>query len=259
MDAPRKMLFGLSISDLSRDDAIALLLRAMRLRNPMKIAFCNAHTANLAWGDPVLRQVLAGFTVLPDGVGVDLGAKLLHGQAFAANLNGTDLVPALLAAESRPLRIALFGARPGIAERAAEVIAKASPQHRVVACSDGFVGKEETTLFLESLRQAPVDMLLVAMGNPVQERWIAQHVTGEHATIAMGVGALFDFLAGEVPRAPLWLRQARLEWLYRLAQEPGRLFRRYVLGNPQFMLRVLLVKLGLAGPRQVDPDRSTAG
>ncbi len=259
VDVPQKTLFGLTISDLTRDGAIELLLRAMRLRLPMRVAFCNAHTANLAWGDPALRQLLAVFTVLPDGVGVDLGAKLLHGQTFAANLNGTDLVPAILAAESRPLRIALFGARPDIARKAAEIIVQASPQHSVVACSDGFLGEQETALFLESLRQAPVDILLVAMGNPVQERWIAQNVTGEHATLAMGVGALFDFLAGEVPRAPFWLRKVRMEWMYRLAQEPGRLFGRYVLGNPLFMLRVLLVKTGLASPRLHKPDRNTAG
>jgi exopolysaccharide biosynthesis WecB/TagA/CpsF family protein len=245
MDAPQKILFGLAIEDLPRAAAIGMLLRAIRLRQHMKIAFCNAHTANLAWRNAALRELLGRFTVFPDGIGVDIGARLLHGQAFAANLNGTDFVPALLAAESRPLRIALFGARPGVAEKAAAVIAKATPHHTVVACSDGFASEAGTRTFLADLEHDPVDMILVAMGNPVQEQWIAANIMAKHATLAMGVGALFDFLAGEVPRAPVWMRQARLEWLYRLAQEPERLFKRYVLGNPLFLLRVAAVKLGL--------------
>jgi exopolysaccharide biosynthesis WecB/TagA/CpsF family protein len=245
MEAPRMTLFGLAIEDLPQSEAIGMLLRAIRLRQSLKIAFCNAHTANLAWGNPALRQMLGRFTVFPDGIGVDLGAKLLHGRVFAANLNGTDFVPALLAAEPKPLRIALFGARPGVAERAAEAIARTTPHHQIAACCDGFADPASTQGFLAELKRDPVDLILVAMGNPVQEQWIAANITPEHATLAMGVGALFDFLAGEVPRAPMWMRQARLEWLYRLAQEPGRLFRRYVLGNPLFLLRVAAVKLGL--------------
>jgi exopolysaccharide biosynthesis WecB/TagA/CpsF family protein len=240
-----KSIFGISISDLSRDEAIGRLLQAVQHRQPGKIAFCNAHTANLAWNDPEIARLLTDFTVFADGVGIDIAARLLHGHAFAANLNGTDFVPALLVAEARPLTIAFFGARPGVADRAAAVLADIAPQHRISAVMHGYAGQGETEDFLGQLHAKPVDILLVAMGNPHQEQWIARNITGDHATLAFGVGALFDFLASEVPRAPLWMRQIRLEWLYRLAQEPSRLFARYVLGNPLFLLRVALVKLGL--------------
>jgi exopolysaccharide biosynthesis WecB/TagA/CpsF family protein len=240
-----KSIFGVAVSDLSREEAIGRLLQAVQYRQPIKIAFCNAHTANLAWNDPILRTLLADFTVFADGVGVDIAARLLHGHSFAANLNGTDFVPALLVAETRPLRIALFGAKPSVADRAAAVLADVAPQHRITAVMHGYAREMETDTFLSEIRANPVDILLVAMGNPHQEQWIARNITGDHATLAFGVGALFDFLAGEVPRAPLWMRRMRLEWLYRLAQEPSRLFARYVLGNPLFLLRVALVKLGL--------------
>jgi exopolysaccharide biosynthesis WecB/TagA/CpsF family protein len=240
-----KSIFGVLLSDLSRDEAIGRLLQAVQYRQPMKIAFCNAHTANLAWNDPAIRALLGNFTVFADGLGVDIAARLLHGHSFAANLNGTDFIPALLVTETRPLRIALFGAKPGVAQKAAAVLADVAPQHRITAVGNGFSSQAETEAFLSELRTNPVDILLVAMGNPHQELWIAESITGDHATLAFGVGALFDFLAGEVPRAPLWIRRIRLEWLYRLAQEPGRLFARYVLGNPLFLLRVALVKLGL--------------
>jgi exopolysaccharide biosynthesis WecB/TagA/CpsF family protein len=240
-----KSIFGVAVSDLSRDEAIFRLLQAAQHRQPTKIAFCNAHTANLAWNDPAIRALLADFIVFADGVGIDIASRVLHGHPFAANLNGTDFVPALLVAEERPLRIALFGAKPGVADKAAAVLARIAPQHRITAAMNGFANGSGTDLFLSELRANPVDILLVALGNPGQEQWISRNITGEHATLAFGVGALFDFLAGEVPRAPLWMRQVRLEWLYRLSQEPGRLFARYVLGNPLFLVRVALVKLGL--------------
>jgi exopolysaccharide biosynthesis WecB/TagA/CpsF family protein len=240
-----KTIFGVSVSDLSRDEAIGRLLQAVQYRQPTKIAFCNAHTANMTWDDPEIARLLADFTVFADGIGIDIAARLLYGHSFTANLNGTDFVPDLLVAETRPLRIALFGARPGVADRVASVLADVTPQHRVAAVMHGYASELETDAFLRDLRANPVDILLVAMGNPVQEEWIARNITGDHATLAFGVGALLDFLAGEVPRAPPWMRRMRLEWLYRLAQEPSRLFARYVLGNPLFLLRVALVKLGL--------------
>jgi exopolysaccharide biosynthesis WecB/TagA/CpsF family protein len=251
-----KSIFGVSVSDLSRDEAISRLLQAVQHRQPMKIAFCNAHTANLAWDNPEIRALLADFTVFADGVGVDIAARLLHGRAFAANLNGTDFVPALLLAETRPLRIALLGAKAGVADKAAAVLADVAPQHRITNVMHGFAGERETDAFLIELRANPADILLVAMGNPHQEQWIARNITGDHATLAFGVGAFFDFLAGEVPRAPLWMRQLRLEWIYRLVQEPSRLFARYVLGNPLFLLRVALVKLGMA---RFEPTRTGLG
>jgi exopolysaccharide biosynthesis WecB/TagA/CpsF family protein len=244
-DPGLKSIFGVSVSDLSRDEAIGRLLQAVQYRQPTKIAFCNAHTANLAWHDPEIARLLSDFTVFADGVGVDIAARVLHGHSFAANLNGTDFVPALLLAEARPLRIALFGARPGVADKAAAVLTDVAPQHQISAVMHGYADNMETDAFLSELRANPVDILLVAMGNPGQEQWIARNITGDHATLAFGVGALFDFLAGEVPRAPLWMRRVRLEWVYRLAQEPSRLFARYVLGNPLFLLRVALVKFGI--------------
>jgi exopolysaccharide biosynthesis WecB/TagA/CpsF family protein len=241
----RKAIFGVAISDLRREEALARLHGAIALKETLKIAFCNAHTANLAWGDAAFRETLRAFTVFADGVGVDVAAKLLHGAPFAANLNGTDFIPELLRTSPRPLRVALFGAKPQVAEKAAAALAAVAPQHAIAAVQHGYVSEEEALLFMDELRRAPVDVLLVALGNPGQEYWISRLVTGEHATLAFGVGALFDFLAGEVHRAPLWIREIRMEWAYRLAQEPQRLFRRYVLGNPLFLARVAAVKLGL--------------
>jgi exopolysaccharide biosynthesis WecB/TagA/CpsF family protein len=233
---------GVGIAVLTREAALGVLDDAMTHRDHIKLAFCNAHLANLAAQDVELRQALARFLVLSDGIGVDIGSRLLHGASFPANLNGTDFIPALLASQTRPLKVMLLGGRPGVAERAAARLARDHKAHRFEVLSHGYFTPAEEPGLLLRLREARPDLLLVAFGNPLQERWIAEKLDIRHASVAAGVGALFDFLAGEVPRAPRAIRQMRLEWLYRLWLEPGRLWRRYVLGNPVFLLRMLRVK-----------------
>jgi exopolysaccharide biosynthesis WecB/TagA/CpsF family protein len=241
-----RSIFGITISDMTREAALSRFQHAIDTHQHGKIAFCNAHTANLAYDNAQLQATLASFTVLADGIGVDIAARILHKKPFSANLNGTDFVPALIASCTRPVTVAMLGAEPGVALRARDALQQKFPQHRVTTVQHGFATPDETAAFLRNLEQEPVDILLVAMGNPRQEQFIAQRVTGHHATLAIGVGALFDFIAGEVPRAPQWIRSLRMEWLFRLAQEPARLFGRYVLGNPLFLWRVLLTRTGWA-------------
>ena len=240
---------GIAVALLSRSAALAELSEAMSSGRHVKLAFCNANLVNIAAADPALLRQLAGFLVLPDGIGVDLGSRLLYGDSFPANLNGTDFIPALLEAETRALTIALLGARPGVAERAAAKLAERYPRHCFRVAGDGFFDAAGEAVLLASLKAAPPDLLLVALGNPRQERWIAETLGPQHAAVAAGVGALFDFLAGEVPRAPEAWRRARLEWLYRLRCEPARLWRRYILGNPLFLLRILRQRLRTVRPQ----------
>ena len=104
---------------------------------------------------------------------------------------------------------------------------------------DGFFAKADEPAILAHLEKVRPDILLVAMGVPRQERWIAEHLSEKHCTVALGVGALLDFMSGTIPRAPLRLRRLGLEWLFRLLVEPMRLWRRYLIGNPLFLMRVL--------------------
>lgn len=210
-----------------------------RLRGRARVVhFANAHTLNLAWSDAHFRDVLArADVVLNDGIGLELYARMA-GERFEGNFNGTDLVPALLAHASpeAPLRVFLFGGVPGRAEDAARALEARFPGVVVVGTRDGYAHDGA----VEAINAASPDVLLVGMGNPIQEKWVD---TVRHALdvgVAMGVGALIDFLSGKVSRAPRWVRAARLEWLYRLSREPKRLFRRYVLGNPAFLARALV-------------------
>ncbi|MCJ8310409.1 MAG: WecB/TagA/CpsF family glycosyltransferase [Hyphomicrobiales bacterium] len=209
-----------------------------------KLSFLNAHGANIAYGDANYRRILKDFTVLSDGVGLDLGARLLYGTAFPENLNGTDFVPKLFSrmTSGKRRRIALLGAKPGVAEAAALKFGENNPQHDFSVVSDGYFDSDQEAEILERLKAERPDILLVAFGNPKQEEWIAKNCTTEHASICVGVGALLDFTSGSVPRAPQMMIRWRLEWLFRLGLEPKRMWRRYVVGNPLFIMRILRQK-----------------
>ncbi len=242
-DIPRRAILGVQVVALPWVEAIEAMRERIALQRFALVTWLNAHNANLAQENGDFRQALNQFLVLPDGVGVDIASKLLHGAPFPANLNGTDFTPALLQAETSPLRVGLIGARPEVVERAMASFRQLASQHEFRVISDGFFKASDEPRILEILKNYHPHILLVAMGVPRQEMFMAEHLTAEHCTLAFGVGALFDFTAGAVPRAPLIVQKLRFEWLYRLAQEPGRMWYRYIVGNPLFLLRVMRAKL----------------
>ena len=228
-------LFGLPLVDAAPRAAIAAMLdRPGR----STAAFVNAHCVNAAARDKLYARALrAADFVLPDGSGIALAAKMA-GRRLTANLNGTDLCrPLCEEAARRGLSIYLLGARPGVAERAARGMALKVPGLRIAGTRDGFFDEGETDSVIAEVNASGADIVLVAMGVPLQETWLYRHRRALDARLAMGVGALLDFEAGVVPRAPAPLRRAGLEWTWRLAIEPRRMFARYVLGNPAFVAR----------------------
>ncbi|MBA3448905.1 MAG: WecB/TagA/CpsF family glycosyltransferase [Pseudaminobacter sp.] len=237
-----KSILGIPVANLAWDEAIDLLKRMLAERRFTKIGFLNAHNANTACADASFADALGDFLILPDGVGVDVAARILYGSAFPANLNGTDFVPALLRASTEPLTVGLIGTTRKNADAAAGQLGLLAPQHRFAVIHDGFFSVADETRILEDIKALRPDILLVAMGVPRQELWIARNITPGHCTLPIAVGALLDFLSGSVPRAPGWIRRLRLEWVFRLVIEPGRLWRRYVVGNPLFLARVLRQK-----------------
>ncbi len=241
-----KTILGISVASIGWDQAISLLTQLLRERRFTKISFLNAHNANIATDDPAFAEALEDFLVLPDGVGVDMAAKLLYGAPFPANLNGTDFVPAFLQACTRPLTVALLGAKRVNAEAASRKLRQLTPQHRFVVIHDGYFSPAEEPEVVGRIAALRPDILLVAMGVPRQELWIARNIDQRHCTLPVAVGALLDFLSESVPRAPAWMRRLRLEWVFRLMIEPGRLWRRYILGNPLFLWRIMRQRL--SGP-----------
>ncbi len=237
-------ILGMPVHDLGWNQALALLEEKLVSRTGFThIAFLNANNANVMVQDPAYRDVLSRCLVLPDGIGVDIAAKFLHGGRFTANLNGTDFVPAALTFISRPLRIGLLGATSDVLQAAAQNFRRHTPWHEFVEISDGYFDRADPVLILKRIEAARIDLLLVAMGTPLQEKWVDRHLTSDHARVVVSVGALLDFVSGRVARAPGWVRRLRSEWLFRLWLEPSRLWRRYVLGIPVFLIHVLRHRL----------------
>jgi beta-1,4-glucosyltransferase len=175
--------------------------------------------------------------IVNDGLGMDLAALAIHGRRFSENLNGTDFIPYFFRNSAQRQRVFLVGGVPGIAEAAAKVIESKHGQ-KVVGCVDGFEGLRDPFL-IQRINDARADVVLVAMGNPRQEEWIIGHLPLLNSGLLVGVGALFDFMAGRKKRAPQWIRSLRCEWLYRLAGEPRRLMRRYTIDIWVFFARCL--------------------
>jgi alpha-1,3-mannosyltransferase len=228
-------------------EAINLLDERFQRGAPNIVAFANAHTLNMTAADPAVRSVLDRSIVFNDGVGIDIASRVLFGKAFPENLNGTDFVPHYLRQSQNRYRIFLVGAKPGVAERAARKLARLAPGHEIVGLSHGYVPRAQMPELIARIRRARADVLLVAMGNPEQEAWLNRHLPESGCRLGFGVGALFDFLADDVARAPAWMRSARIEWIFRMLQEPRRLWRRYLVDMPVFLARVL--RQWLAGPR----------
>ncbi|MCA0996944.1 WecB/TagA/CpsF family glycosyltransferase [Alloyangia pacifica] len=241
----RREVMDLALVDASVQSAIEAVLAPGR----RTIAFLNAHCANVMarcpdYGDALRRADM----VLPDGIGVELAARM-RGQGLAANLNGTDFVPALLrAARERGMSVFLFGGTPGTAERAAQRLCSDLPGLRIAGTRDGFAGAAHEHEAIAAINASGADILLVAMGVPRQDLWLARNAQRLVPRIHLGVGALLDFLAGNVRRAPEPLRRARCEWVWRLAMEPRRMAGRYLIGNATFLARAAMNAL-----RRTDP------
>lgn len=238
-------LQGIRLDNLSMSEALSCIEQALAAGQPTRIAFANADCLNLAAGNAAYRQHLAGMDrVFIDGVGMRIAARLL-GQSVRANVNGTDLFPLLCASLARQgKRLYLLGGRPGVAAQAATWARRNFPGLRVAGISHGYYPASEEAMLANEIHDSRADVLLVGLGAPHQEAWITRHMAACGATVAMGVGGLFDFYGGRVPRAPFWMRRLGLEWVFRLYQEPARLWRRYLLGNPSFLCRACREALG---------------
>lgn len=232
---PTVPLFGTEVVSATPEAVMADLLAPGAQR---RVVFVNAHCANVLARDPIYAAaVQTADRVLPDGIGVEQAARM-QGHELAANLNGTDFVPRLLReAAARGLLVFLFGAAPGVAAAAAARLARDTPGLRIAGHRDGYAGAADSNAAIAAINASGADILLVAMGVPAQDVWLDRHAHRLAPRLLMGVGALFDFLSGRVARAPAPLRRARLEWLWRLALEPRRLARRYLLGNLAFLAR----------------------
>ncbi|MCP5405481.1 MAG: WecB/TagA/CpsF family glycosyltransferase [Pseudomonadaceae bacterium] len=213
------------VARLARAEALELLRGRFEAKQHTLLAYANTNLVNFAARDAELAKMLQDFVLLNDGIGLELGARLVNGgEGFLDNLNGTDFTPQVLGALPRGSKVFLYGSKPRVVAKAATEMAAWGVT--VVGAQDGYA-KLTVVEMVKRINASGAEVVLVALGNPRQELWMAQAAPLLNAILLVGVGALFDFVAGEFRRAPLWVQRLRLEWLFRLVQEPRRLLRRY--------------------------------
>jgi bacterial polymer biosynthesis proteins, WecB/TagA/CpsF family len=233
-------LLGVRFDRLSREEAHKALAASFGRSEAWKIYIVNAHTLNLAWEDASFRSVLNyADLLLNDGSGVQISSRLA-GKPFLDNLVGTDLTPQICRlAALKGIGVYLLGGQEGVAPRAAACLSGMVPGLRICGTQHGYFPDSQTGDVIDAINRSGAGILLVAFGNPLQEIWIHKNAPSLRCDLCMGVGGLFDHLAGRLRRAPLWMRRSGLEWVHILMGQPHK-WRRYLLGNPKFLVRALL-------------------
>ena len=239
---PTYTLFGIELARVPYEKAIGIVDRCVRDVGSTcaTIFFVNTHTLNLSIENREYRRILnASDYVFGDGTGVRWASRLLAGQQRAANINGTDLVPEYLRRRSRAnYSCFLLGATSEELRAAAAYVERTFSGWRVVDWHHGYLETDEMNAeVVDRINRARPEILLVGMGNPLQEQWIHANRDRLAVPLVIGVGGLFSYWSGNLKRSPLWLRRIGMEWISILVRQPHK-WKRYLLGNAKFLFNI---------------------
>lgn len=237
-------LLDIDLKNLTMIEAVDLIGVNLAEKKQCSIFFANPDCLNKMISDREYFTILkTGDYIFPDGIGLVIAGKMLQ-TPLKENINGTDMLPYICRmAASKGFSIFLLGGKPGIAEKAGEKI-NAAYGVTLAGTEHGYFNHQtESDRVIEKINNSGAAILLVGFGAPLQEKWISIHRHKLKPDVLIGVGGLFDFYSGTIRRAPDWIREIGLEWVYRMLQEPGRMWRRYIVGNPLFLYRVMKWKM----------------
>ncbi len=239
MQLERIVILGVPINNITIDDALAQVASFLQQGQPHQIVTVNPEFVMEAQHNPEFQRVLLQADLAtPDGFGLLLAARW-QGTPLRGRVTGVELTQriAQLAAQNG-YRLFLLGAAPGVAQQAAAVLIAQSPGLTIVGCFAGSPAPRHEPFLRQIIAAARPDILFVAYGHPAQDLWIARNQPFLRIPVAMGVGGVFDYLAGRTPLAPACIRRIGLEWLYRLVHQPWR-WRRILVAVPCFTWAVL--------------------
>jgi len=237
-------IFGVRVHNISLQQLLEFTVCSVESGNKTIISNVNIHALNIAYQTPWFRNYLNhSDIVFCDGFGVRLGSKIL-GEQLDHRFTPPDWIGALINKGVQPgFSYYFLGSKPGVSNTAAEKLISRYPDARILGTHDGFFNKEqgsaENQAVVTAINQLKPDILMVGFGMPLQEQWIKENIALLNVKIVFPVGALFDFISGQVQRPPAWMTDYGMEWLGRFLIEPKRLWRRYLIGNPLFFMRIL--------------------
>lgn len=232
----RTDVLGVGFDNVTKAEAVERALELIDAREGRYVVTPNPEIVMLAKENPALKEALAGADiVLPDGAGIVKGAAIL-GRPMKEKVPGIDFACGVMARlAERGGSVYLFGAKPGVAEAAAETLRTKFPGLVISGTSDGYFSDDGP--IIEKIKDAAPDFLLVCLGAPKQELFMKNHLDELHIKLMIGLGGSLDSFAGTVKRAPKWMIRCNLEWLYRLIKEPKRFGR--MLRLPKYLFAVL--------------------
>lgn len=232
-------LFGVNVSKMGMRQTVAYLAEAVRRRRPTHVVTANPIMFMTGFEDErFMRMLESADLVVPDGAGLVWAASKV-GKPVAERVAGYDLVQELFRVGAEEgWRVYLLGAAQDVIESAKDEIERRYPGLVIAGCRNGYFGPDEDEAVVREIAASAPDLLLVGRATYTQDPWIEQYKSELKVPVMIGVGGSFDVMAGKLKRAPVWMQRMKLEWLYRLAQEPTRWRRMLVL--PKFAMKVML-------------------
>ena len=256
---PKIQLLGTQLTLCNCQQLLQVIERIVRIAHKGTVVSGNVYSFNLAYQHKWLRDFFNQADIVRlDGAGVRLGAKIL-GHTTPQRMTWADFAWQLAElAQQHAFTMFLLGARPGIADKAAAQLQERFPNLHIVGTHHGYFdktpGSPENQAVIQAINAVKPNILILGFGMPLQERWLMENSDHIEANVILTGGAVFDYVSGELRRAPRWMTERGLEWLGRLVIEPRRLWRRYIIGNPLFLWRVLKQRWGVLDLKQ---DRNT--
>ena len=244
----RVRVVSLAVGICDYDSAAARVIELARLKNGGYICISTVHMVMEGYDNPdYAARVNAADLIVPDGMPL-VWMQKLQGIGQASQVRGTTLMIKLFGiAERSNLSVGFYGGRQEILDKISVRLKKEFPDLKVnYLFSPPFkpLTDAEDAEITANIKNSGTDILFIGLGCPKQERWMAQH-KDKLPTVMLGVGAAFDFYAGNVSESPEWISRIGLEWFFRLIQEPKRLWRRYLILNPRFMRLAMVQLLGI--------------
>ena len=234
-------ILGVPVHPYTMKGAVEKILERVSQSKKTFVVTANAEIIMMGQSDAEYMEILnKAALVLPDGAGtVWAGRKL--GYEVPERVAGYDLFLNLMKESAQKnLKVFFFGSAPGVAAEAKKKCEILYPGISIVGCRDGYFKEEDNLAIVEEINNSGAELLFVALGAPKQEKWLAKYQDILNPSLLMGIGGSFDVVAGKMERAPKWMQDASLEWLFRLYKQPSRLGRMLVL--PKFVIKVLRIK-----------------
>jgi len=245
-------VLGCPISKLTLDQVVSELEAYIQAKDPRYISVVNvAKIVKMRSDRELSASVRSASLIGADGVPLVWASKLL-GDPLPGRVNGTDLMYRLLEkANERAYRVFFFGASEKVLEDVIRRVRRDYPGVVIAGAQNGYFKPEEEWNVANKIRESRADIIFIAFGTPKKEIWVRRYLDVMGVPVVHGVGGSFDVFAGLIPRAPVWMQKWGLEWFYRLLQEPGRMWSRYLVTNSVFIFLLfrefIRVRLGLHG------------